>query len=212
MSRTAEEIASVLLDTGAFLVRPAEPFRLTSGLGAPFYVNCRLILSHPAARARIAAALASTVPLPGTTAIAGGVTAGVPFATLVADRLSLPLVYVRSRAKEHGTAGRIEGGNVAGESVVLIEDLITTAGSILTFTEALRAAGARVDGVSVLFSCAGAAARHALGEAAIGLTALCDLDTLLSVARTAGHIDEAGLAEVHAFLADPDGWSARNPA
>ena len=207
---TAEEIASALLDAGAFLVRPANPFRLTSGLYAPFYVNCRLILSRPDARARAAAALAATVPLPGTTVVAGGVTAGVPFATLVADRLGLPMVYVRAEAKAHGTAGRIEGGAVDGGRVHLIEDLISTAGSILAFAQALRDAGARVDGVSVLFSRAGAAARQALEEAGLALTAACDLDTLLAVALSSGRIDDAALAEVRAFLADPQEWSARH--
>ena len=101
--------------------------------------------------------------------IAGGVTAGVPFAALVADRLELPLVYVRAEAKAHGTAGRIEGGAVAGERVLLIGDLISTAGSILAFAQVLRAAGAQVDSVSVLFSRADAAARRVLTDA--GLTA-----------------------------------------
>lgn len=207
----AEEIAAALLDAGAFLVRPAAPFRLASGLRAPFYVNCRLLLSHPGARTRAAAALAAVVPLPATTVVAGGVTAGVPFAALVADRLSLPLVYVRAAPKDHGTAGRIEGGAVAGETVFLIEDLITTAGSILAFSGALRAAGARVDGAGVLFSRAGAAARRALGEADLGLAALCDLDILLATARASGRLDAAALAEIRAFLADPEGWSARAP-
>ena len=202
----------MLLDTGAFLVRPEAPFRLTSGLYAPFYVNCRLILSRHEARARAAAALAATVPQPGTTMIAGGVTAGVPFATLVADRLGLPMVYVRAEAKAHGTAGRIEGGAVAGERVHLIEDLISTAGSILAFAQALREAGAEVDGVSVLFSRAGEAAEKALEEAGLALTAICDLDTLLAVALAGGRIDEAALAEVRAFLADPEVWSARHAA
>ena len=210
MSRTAEEIAEVLLDTGAFLVRPDPPFRLTSGLHAPFYVNCRLILSRPEARATAAAALAATVPQPGTTVIAGGVTAGVPFATLVADRLELPMVYVRAEAKAHGTAGRIEGGDVAGARVHLIEDLISTAGSILAFTGALREAGAVVDGVSVLFSRASASARQALADAGLALTAICDLDALLAVALASGRVDEAALGEVRAFLADPEGWSARH--
>ena len=212
MSRAAEEIAAVLLDTGAFLVRPAEPFRLTSGLYAPFYVNCRLILSRPEARARAAAALAATVPQPGATVVAGGVTAGVPFATLVADRLALPMVYVRTEAKAHGTAGRIEGGSVAGARVHLIEDLISTAGSILAFAHALRDAGAEVDGVSVLFSRAGASAQRALEEAGLALTAICDLDALLAVALASGRIDGQGLEEVRAFLADPEAWSARNAA
>ena len=210
MSRAAEGIAAVLLDTGAFLVRPEAPFRLTSGLHAPFYVNCRLILSRPEARAQAAAALAGTVPQPGATVIAGGVTAGVPFATLVADRLGLPLVYVRTEAKAHGTAGRIEGGDVAGERVHLIEDLISTAGSILAFAQALRDAGAEVDGVSVLFSRAGGSAQRALDEANLALTAVCDFDTLLAVALSRGSIDEQGLDEVRAFLSDPEGWSARH--
>ena len=212
MGRTADEIAAVLLDTGAFLVRPEAPFRLTSGLYAPFYVNCRLILSRPEARARAAAALADTVPQPGATVIAGGVTAGVPFATLAADRLGLPMVYVRAEAKAHGTAGRIEGGSVAGERVHLIEDLISTAGSILAFAQALRAAGAEVDGVSVLFSRASASARQALKEAGLTLTAICDLDMLLAVALGSGRINEGALGAVRAFLADPEGWSAQHSA
>jgi len=210
MSQAAEEIAAVLLDTGAFLVRPEAPFRLTSGLLAPFYVNCRLILSRPEARTQAAAALAATVPQPGATVIAGGVTAGVPFATLVADRLALPMVYVRAEAKAHGTAGRIEGGDVAGARIHLIEDLISTAGSILAFTRTLRDAGAEVERVSVLFSRAGASARQALEEAGLSLTAVCDLDTLLAVALGRGLIDDKGLGEVRAFLADPEGWSARH--
>ena len=212
MSGAAEEIAEVLLETGAFLVRPEKPFRLTSGLHAPFYVNCRLILSRHEARARAAAALAATVPQPGTTVIAGGVTAGVPFATLVADRLGLPMVYVRAEAKAHGTASRIEGGSVGGQRVHLIEDLISTAGSILAFSRALREAGAEVDGVSVLFSRASASARQALEEAGLAIAAVCDLDSLLGVALASGRIDESGLGEVRAFLADPEGWSARHAA
>ena len=212
MSGAAEEIAAALLDTGAFLVRPEQPFRLTSGLYAPFYVNCRLILSRHEARARAAAALAATVPQPATTVIAGGVTAGVPFATLVADRLGLPMVYVRAEAKAHGTASRIEGGDVAGARVHLIEDLISTAGSILDFTRALREADAEVDGVSVLFSRASASARQALEEAGLAIAAVCDLNTLLAVALESGRIDENGLGEVRAFLADPEGWSARHAA
>ena len=210
MSRAADEIAAALLETGAFLLRPEAPFRLTSGLLAPFYVNCRLILSRPEARSQAAIALAATVPQPGATVIAGGVTAGVPFATLVADRLALPMVYVRTEAKAHGTASRIEGGDVAGECVHLIEDLISTAGSILAFAQALRDAGAEVERVSVLFSRAGASAQKALEEAGLSLTAVCDLDTLLAVALDSGRIDEQGLEEVRAFLADPEAWSARH--
>ncbi len=209
-AKAAETTAQALLEAGAFLVRPNDPFRLTSGLRAPFYINCRQILSHPAARATIADALAASVPVPATEVVAGGVTAGVPFATMVADRLSLPLVYVRTAPKGHGTASQIEGGAVAGREVVLIEDLITTAGSVLAFAEALRKADARVSAVRVVFSRAGEAAQDALAAAGLSLTALSDLETLLAAAQARGVLDDAGLAEVRAFLADPDAWSARH--
>ena len=212
MSQAAEEIAAVLLETGAFLVRPEAPFRLTSGLYAPFYVNCRLILSRPEARAqgrrrRWRRPCRSRAPR----SIAGGVTAGVPFATLVADRLALPMVYVRAEAKAHGTAGRIEGGDVAGERVHLIEDLISTAGSILAFTRrrcAMRAR--RSSGVSVLFSRAGASAQEALEEAGLALTAICDLDTLLSGGARQWAYRRAGrLAKSAPSSLTREGWSAQ---
>ncbi len=209
----AEITARALLDAGAFLIRPEQPFRLTSGLLAPFYVNCRQILFHPEPRGRIADAQAVAIhkALPGDAVeiIAGGVTAGVPFATMVADRLTLPLVYVRPEPKEHGTGAQIEGGDVSGKRVLLVEDLITTAGSILKFVGALRAAGALVDHVSVVFTRAGDSARTALTEAGLRLHALCELDTLLEVALKAGIIDQAKLADVRAFLADPESWSKR---
>jgi len=212
----AEITARALLDAGAFLVRPEQPFRLTSGLLAPFYINCRQIIFHPEARGRIADAQAVAIDkaLPGDSieVVAGGVTAGVPFATMMADRLTLPLVYVRPEPKGHGLGAQIEGGDVAGRRVLLVEDLITTAGSILKFVGALRAAGATVEHVSVVFSRAGEAPLKALADAGLTLHALCTLDTLLAAARAAGRVDAAALADVRAFLADPEGWSRRRDA
>ena len=206
----AETTARALLEAGALLMRPEQPFRLTSGLNAPFYVNCRTILSHVSARSRVADALAATVA--EVDMVAGGVTAGVPFATLVADRLELPLVYVRAEAKAHGTGGQIEGCAVAGKRIVLIEDLITTAGSILKFAQALRGAGARIERVSVVFARMIETALPALRETGLTLTVLCDLDTLLAIAEREGFATAAAFAEARAFLADPEAWSARHAA
>ena len=215
-SSPAEITAHALLDAGAFLVRPEQPFRLTSGLLAPFYINCRQIIFHPAARAKIADAQAAQIRAAlradEIDVVAGGVTAGVPFATLVADRLGHPLVYVRPEPKGHGLGAQIEGGDVAGRRVLLVEDLITTAGSIMKFVGALRAAGAQVEHVSVVFSRAGEAPLKALADAGLTLHALCTLDTLLAAARSAGLVNEAALADVRAFLADPEGWSRRREA
>jgi orotate phosphoribosyltransferase len=208
--------ARALLDAGAFLIRSEQPFRLTSGLLAPFYVNCRQILGHPMARRQIADALAETIRgLEARTAleiIAGGVTAGVPYATMAADRLGLPLVYIRPEPKGHGLGGQIEGGEVKGRQVLLIEDLITTAGSILKFAGVLRDAGANLRDVVVVFSRANAEAAGLLKQAGLNLHALCDLERLLAEGRAAGLIKDAALTQVRAFLADPKAWSAAHAA
>ena len=209
MSDNASHItARALLDAGAFLIRPNAPFRLTSGLLAPIYINCRLILGHARARADIADALAADVAKQGADIVAGGGTAGVPFATLVADRLVLPLTYVRPQPKSHGTGGQIEGAEVAGRKIVLVEDLITSATSIVLFTNALRAAGATVEHASVVFARMTAAAQPALDELGMSLSVLCDMETLLAMAQEEGVASVAAIAEVRAYLADAEGWSA----
>ena len=209
MSDNASHItARALLEAGAFLIRPNAPFRLTSGLLAPIYINCRLILGHARARADIADALAADVAKQGADIVAGGVTAGVPFATLVADRLVLPLTYVRPQPKSHGTGGQIEGAEVAGRKIVLVEDLITSATSIVLFTNALRAAGATVEHASVVFARMTDAAQPALDELGMSLSVLCDMETLLAMAQEEGVASVAAIAEVRAYIADAEGWSA----
>ncbi len=209
MSDNASHItARALLDAGAFLIRPNDPFRLTSGLLAPFYINCRLILGHAQARKQIADALADDVGKQGADIVAGGVTAGVPFATMVADRLGLPLCYIRPQPKSHGTGGQIEGGDVTGRKVVLVEDLITTATSIVLFTNALRLENAIIDHVSVVFARMTDAAQPALDDLNLSLNVLCDLETLLDMAQEEGAASVAEIAEVRAFLRDPETWSA----
>ena len=209
MSDNASHItARALLEAGAFLIRPNAPFRLTSGLLAPIYINCRLILGHARARADIADALAADVAKQGADIVAGGVTAGVPFATLVADRLVLPLTYVRPQPKSHGTGGQIEGAEVAGRKIVLVEDLVTSATSIVLFTNALRAAGATVEHASVVFARMTDAAQPALDELGMSLSVLCDMETLLAMAQEEGVASVAAIAEVRAYLADAEGWSA----
>ncbi len=209
MSDNASQItARALLDAGAFLIRPQAPFRLTSGLLAPFYINCRLILGHADARRQIANALAADVAKRDAEMIAGGVTAGVPFATLVADRLDLPLVYVRPQPKSHGTGGQIEGAEVSGRKVVLVEDLITSATSIVLFTNALRVAGATVAHTSLIFARMTEAAQPALDELGMSISVLCDMETLLALAEEEGVAAAAAIAEVRAYLADAEGWSA----
>ena len=205
MTYNASQItARALLNGGAFLIRPQTPFRLTSGLVAPFYINCRLILGHAEARSAIADALAAAVAMRGAEMIAGGVTAGVPFATLVAG-------YVRPQPKSHGTGGQIEGGEVKDRKVVLVEDLITSATSIALFTSTLRGAGATIEHASLVFARMTEAAQPALDQLDMRISVLCDMDTLLALAEEEGVADAAAIAEVRAYLADAEGWSLAHP-
>ena len=206
----ADATAQAILESKSFLIRPEQPFRLTSGLLAPFYINCRQILSHPKARSIIANGLANAVEATNTKIVAGGVTAGVPYATMVADRLDLPLVYVRSEPKAHGTGAQIEGGNVSGKQVVLIEDLVTTGKSIMHFAEILRDSGAIVENVIVMFARLTSDALPKIIDSELKLYWLCDLERLLNIALSNGSADSAQLNEINSFLDDPKGWSNAN--
>jgi len=203
--------AQALLDSGAFLLRPDEPFVLTSGMKAPFYINCRRLIFHPQSRTKIAEAFAEMIrqklDLSKIDVIAGGVTAGVPFATLVADRLEKPLVYIRPEPKKHGTGSQIEGGEVSGQHVLLIEDLTTTAKSVLAFTKILRDAGATVSDACLVFSRATPEAHAELDAVNITMHVLSGMDVLLELARSQGVYSDADLSEAYAFLEDANAWS-----
>ena len=203
-------ISRALLDAGAFMIRPSSPFLLTSGLVAPFYINCRKILGNVEARTEIADAISRDIVKYKPDVIAGGVTAGVPFATMVADRLKLPMAYIRPLPKEHGTGSQIEGTQVSGSKVLLVEDLITTAKSIGHFIQALRGEGAEVSNVSVIFSRMTETAEIKLNKLDVSLSILCDLDTLLDVAKEEGKASQMEIEEVVAFLKCPEKWSANN--
>ena len=142
-SETARQIALNLLDIGAIKLNLEAPFTWASGWKSPIYCDNRLALSFPQIRDYIKHALSSAVRdrFPGTEAIAGVATAGIPQGALVADELDLPFIYVRSKPKGHGLTNQIEGNVVANQKVAVIEDLVSTGGSSLKAVEAIRAAG-----------------------------------------------------------------------
>lgn len=208
----AAETADLLVKAGAFLLRPAKPFKLTSGLWSPFYVNCRNVISHPQVRSRLAeltaAMIRDKIGLANVQYIAGGVTAGVPLATLVADRLQLPLVYVRPEPKGHGTGQQIEGGDVAGKKTVLVEDVLVMATSSKKFTDALRAANAQFSHMTLIFDRATAEGRETLQALGITTHALCMLPDLQMRVRETKVYSDSDIAEMDAFTQAPQAWSA----
>ena len=154
METTKETIAKDLLSIKAVFFRPNEPFTWASGIKSPVYCDNRLILTAPAVRGRVEAAIAETVrrEYPETEVLMGTSTAGIAHAAIAAHLMGLPMGYVRSGAKDHGRQNRIEGKLEAGQKVVVIEDLISTGGSVIEVVEALREVGAEVLGIVSIFT------------------------------------------------------------
>ena len=190
----AAQLARELLRIEAVRLRPEAPFTWASGMRSPIYTDNRVALAYPPVRDLIADGLAGRAREVGPLdAVAGVATAGIPHAALVADRLGLPLAYVRASAKAHGRQNRIEGRLTAGQRVVVIEDLVSTGGSSLEAVEALRDAGVVVVATLAIFTYGFAAAEARFAEAACRLEVLTDYPTLIAEARASGYVNAGQL-------------------
>ncbi len=204
-----QRIAELLLDIGAVKLSVNQPFTWVSGIQSPVYCDNRMIYSHPDARKFVVDAFVSRVhalPIPPDV-IAGTATAAIGWAALVADRMHLPFVYVRSKAKDHGTKKMIEGDLKPDQQVVLIEDLISTAGSAITSVEALREEGkATVTDVVAIFSYELPVAGEKSQQARIQLHPLSTFTILLGVAEEQGRIEPSEIKLARRFIRDPENW------
>ncbi len=216
-----EEIARLtaraLLEIGAVHFAEDEPFTLASGLPSPTYVDCRKLISFPRIRATLMDFLAVTVMreagFEAFDNVAGGETAGIPFAALVAERLALPMTYVRKKPKGYGRNARIEGVMSEGERVLLVEDLTTDGGSKLSFVDAIRETGADCGHTAVIFYYGiYPETETRLGDHGVRLHHLCTWWDVLAEARAMGTFGESVLAEVESFLSDPRAWQAERAA
>ena len=205
MDNIRTHIARHLLSIGAVFLRPDEPFVWASGIKSPIYCDNRLILTAPEARTEVEQAIADTVrrEYPEAQVLMGTATAGIAHAAIAAHLLGLPMGYVRSGSKDHGRKNQIEGKLTPGERVVVIEDLISTGGSVLDTVAALRAAGAEVLGVISIFTYGMAKGRQRLAEAGVKCVSLTDLDTIAQVGVQQGYITQGDVARLLAFRDDP---------
>lgn len=205
------EIAQDLLSIGAVFLRPDEPFTWASGIKSPVYCDNRLILTAPAVRLRVERAIAGVIndQYAGCQAVMGTSTAGIAHAAIAAHMLSLPMGYVRSASKDHGRKGRIEGRLEPGWRVVVVEDLISTAGSVIDVVEALREAGAEVLGIVSIFTYGMQKGLDRLKAANVINYSLSDFDTLVDVAVQKGYIPAAAAPALIKFRDNPGdaGWA-----
>lgn len=205
---TEKQVAEQLLKIKAVFLQPNDPFTWASGIKSPIYCDNRLTLGFPKTRQFIAAALAEKIKsaFPGVEVLAGTATAGIPHAAWASDLLDLPMVYVRSKAKEHGKGNQIEGPIAKGQKVVVIEDLISTGGSSITAVEALREAGCEVLGIAAIFTYGLEKGKTLLGAANVEVAALTNYETLLEVALDEGYVSEGDMATLKEWNKDPEKW------
>ncbi len=211
----AELAAKMLLEIDAVHFRADEPFRFTSGLASPVYIDCRKLISYPRIRSALMDFAVSTlmrdVGFEQFDAVAGGETAGIPFAAWIAERMGLPMQYVRKKPKGFGRDAQIEGDIREGQRVLLVEDLTTDGGSKLKFAEAIRKAGAECSHTLVVFYYDIFKDTHeVLAANGLALHHLATWWDVLAAARAGGRFDAATLDQVEAFLHAPLDWSARN--
>jgi orotate phosphoribosyltransferase len=208
MNPVAKQVANLLLEVGAVKLSPHEPFTWSSGWLSPIYCDNRLTLSFPAVRTFIKEELTNLInkQFPETEAIAGVATAGIPQGALVADRLNLPFLYVRSAPKGHGMENLIEGRVAENQKVVVIEDLISTGGSSLKVVKTLREAKANVIGLVAIFNYGFDLAKQAFEQEQVPFYTLSNYSALLVEAVDKDYISEEDMASLQEWRLSPDSW------
>jgi len=201
-----------LLDIGAIGFSPAAPISFKSGIQSPVYVDNRQLIYYPAAWRVIIESLKSLIDARNLQfdLIAGVAVGGVPHSSALAYSMAIPSVFIRKETKGHGMGNRVEGGDVSGRRVLLVEDLVTTGGSSLSAVDALRESGATVTDALAIISYGFGAARSAFERADIALHTLTDFETLLKLARERQMLNEEQVALISRWFADPKAWTSQN--
>ena len=205
MEHISQQIARDLLSIKAVFFRPEEPFTWASGIKSPVYCDNRLTLTAPAVRSRVENALAETIrrEYPAVQVLMGTSTAGIAHAAIAGHLLDLPMGYVRSGSKDHGRRNQIEGRLEPGQRVVVVEDLISTGGSVIEVVNVLREAGAEVLGIVSIFTYGMKKGLERLAEAQVKNVSLTNFDTIAQVAAEERYIRQEDIARLIAFRDNP---------
>lgn len=211
MENLEERVAKDLLSIEAIFLRPEDPFTWASGIKSPIYCDNRLTLTAPEVRTRIEEGLAEVIKenYPEVDVLMGTSTAGIAHAAITAHLMNLPMGYVRGSSKDHGRKNQIEGKLIPGQKVVVIEDLISTGGSVLEVVNVLREAGAHVLGIASIFTYGMKKSEESLKEANVKNVSLSNFDTMVDVAAKEGYIIEEDKERLIAFRNNPSDESWR---
>ena len=204
----ATEIASHLLDIKAVYLQPDNPFTWASGIQSPIYTDNRVTLSYPDTRTLIEDGFVQKIKeeFPDVEVIAGTATAGIPHGAIIADRMNLPFAYIRSKPKDHGAGNQVEGRIFKGQKMVVIEDLISTGGSVLDAVAAAEREGADVLGVVAIFTYELPKATENFANADVKLVTLSNYSELIKVAKVQGYINADGLTLLKKFKENQENW------
>ncbi len=202
---TAQTIAHDLLSIRAVFLRPEQPFTWASGIKSPIYCDNRLTLTAPEVRTHVEEGLKALIEanFPDAEVLMGTSTAGIAHAAITGHLMGLPMGYVRSGAKDHGRGNQIEGRLEKGQKVVVVEDLISTGGSVIEVVDALRETGAQVLGIVSIFTYGMKKGLDRLAAANVRNISLCDFDTLIEVAAQEGYIEPEACARLLQFRDNP---------
>ncbi|MFK0162875.1 orotate phosphoribosyltransferase [Rhizobium sp. NPDC090279] len=211
----AELMARMLWEIKAVHFNADKPYKFASGMASPVYIDCRKLISYPRIRSTVmdfaASLIVRNVGFEQFDCVAGGETAGIPFAAFLAERLNLPMIYVRKQPKGHGRNAQIEGDMKDGARVLVIEDLTTAGGSMFTFIDAIRAAGGIVDhGMALFYYGIFPEAVERFANRKVSLQYITTWREVLAVAKEQKLFDDKTLEEVEAFLNAPLAWSGWN--
>jgi orotate phosphoribosyltransferase len=204
----AKELAADLLKINAVVLRPENPFIWSSGWKSPIYCDNRLTLRYPAIRKKIAKAFKEIIDdkFGAVDVITGTATAGIPHAAWVAEAMDKPMAYVRSKAKSHGMTNQIEGGIAKGQNTVIIEDLISTGGSVLSVAEVIKVIDADVSGICAIFTYGFEKASKEFENHNLKVYTLTDYPTLIDVAIEQGYVEGSELSVLNEWREKPDTW------
>lgn len=206
----ASQIAADLLDIRAVYLKPEDPFVWASGIKSPIYTDNRITLSYPETRTLIEDGFVETIKAnyPDVEVIAGTATAGIPHGAIIADKMNLPFAYIRSKPKDHGAGNQIEGRVTKGQKMVIIEDLISTGGSVLDAAAAAIREGVEVLGVVAIFTYELPKAQANFEKAGVELLTLSNYSELIKVAKVKGYINADGLELLKRFKEDQENWQS----